>query len=249
MQIRRIFVFLATIIFVAGAAPCQAENTPPDATSNKRFELSAMMNAKPQLSRTEVDPGAVGMGSYPMSQPQQQQPSPQQYQQMQQQGGINQLAAMAMQTRNAGVQTQAEPPQDDTPGAFLNEYNIDWSRWVGVVADRWFYVLRNSEYALGVQFVTARPALIQFTCYADGSIGNIMLKQTSGVAAYDRLQVASLMRAVPTPPFPPGTKRRSITLVQGWESHPRRNGESDFQPGSFGKDFPLERVRKWCAGL
>jgi hypothetical protein len=255
MRVRTSLISFAAAALLASPLPAKSSEgqalAPEQASQNPTFSLSAMVNARAQLSRKEVDPAAMNFGpttaqidrsvsamSMPPSAPQ---PAPQMFDQ------AARLAALAAQTRLATLQGQAS--QDDTPGAFLKEYNVDWSRWVSLMADRWFYVLRNTEYQLGVQFQTPRPALIQFTCYADGTIGNIILKQSSGVTAYDRLQVASLLQAVPTPPFPPGTHRTSITLVQGWESHPRQPGEHDFQPGSFGRDFPLERVRKWCAGL
>ncbi len=239
-----------------------------------QFSLSARVNAPSDLSRSEVDPTAAGMNTGALSMPpaptntQPQGYAPQGYPmrgaqgypaqgqpvypypqgRMQNADMIGQLAALAAQTRAAALQAQASQVQNDAPGAFMSE-QVDWSRWVSLMADRWFYVLRNAESQLGVQFMTSRPALIQFTCYADGTIGNIVLRQSSGVPAYDRLQVASLLQAVPTPPFPAGTRRSSITLVQGWESHPKQPGESDFQPGTFGKNFPVENVRKWCAGL
>lgn len=206
---------------LSAIAQGQAEQVSPD-----RFHLQASMTDKAQLSRSEVDRSSLGMGSLGMK------PKP-----------IAQDALIA----RADVPRSA-PAEEDLPGSFMKEYNIDWSTYVGNLADRWFYVLRNTESMLGIQFATPRAALIQFTCYADGTIGNVVLKQSSGVPAYDRLQIESLLAVVPTPPFPAGTKRKSITLCQGWESHPKRPGEEDFQPGSFGKDFPAERVSQWLKG-
>ena len=148
----------------------------------------------------------------------------------------------AKQPKGAAV----APPEIDN--SYLKEFNVDWSGWIGTQADRWYYTLKTAETTFGLQFATLRPALIQFTCYADGSIGNVILKQSSGVPVYDRLQVETLLATMPTPAFPTGTQRSSITLCLGWESHPKQEGESDFQPGSFGKNFPKEKVRQWCAG-
>ncbi len=127
----------------------------------------------------------------------------------------------------------------------LREYNVDWAAWIAKMADRWYFVLKRYEDVSGIHFVTVRPALIQFTCYSNGAMNNVLLKQSSGNPAYDRLQMIALMQAVPVPQFPFGTKRQSITLVQGWESHVRQAGESEYIPGSFGRGFPMEKVKEW----
>jgi hypothetical protein len=59
------------------------------------------------------------------------------------------------------------------------------------------------------------------------------------------MQIQALANILPLHRFPKGTRRTSFTLVQGWESHPRRPGEEDFKPGSFGKDTPMEVVQQW----
>ncbi len=220
-----ILAFGTAIVALMAAAPSFAQ-APPAPIKADRFELNASVTAKSQLSRGEVDQSALGMGSLPTPR------------------RVVQDSLIA----TAPEQPRTAPVSDEVPGSYLQEYNIEWSKWVSTLADRWFYVLRSVEYNYGVQFSTSRPALIQFTCYADGTIGKIVLKQSSGISAYDRLQVDSLLAAAPTLPFPQGTKRTSITLVQGWESHPKQPGEQDFQPGSFGKDFPRERVRQWSQG-
>jgi hypothetical protein len=128
------------------------------------------------------------------------------------------------------------------------EYNVDWATWLAKVADRWFYVLDQYERQTGTHYVTRQPALFRFTCYNNGQIANVMMKQSSGNVAYDRLQMVALMQSMPVPPFPAGTQRQTITLVQGWESHVRQAGESDYIPGSFGKGFPMEKVTQWVNG-
>ncbi|MBX9687248.1 MAG: TonB C-terminal domain-containing protein, partial [Candidatus Obscuribacterales bacterium] len=112
-------------------------------------------------------------------------------------------------------------------------------------AGRWHRNLRYAERMTGLKFQTPRPALIQFSCYADGSIRNVVLRQSSGVPAYDRLQIAALMQTAPLAPFPQGTVKRSITLLQGWESHFKRPGEEDFQAGNFADRYPKEKVSRW----
>lgn len=219
---------LSLTVFCAGS-PCLAQSIPepPQTASTERFQLSASMNAKAQLSRTEIDKSALGMGS--LENPRQPQRG----------------AALIATAPPRALVPPSNVKEDDTPGSFMQEYNVNWSHWVSAQADRWFYILRSAESGLGIRFDCPRAALIQFTCYADGSIGNIVLKQSSGVPAYDRLQVEALMATQPLAPFPPGTVRKHITLVQGWESHRKKPGERDFQPGSFGRDFPAEVVRQW----
>lgn len=136
---------------------------------------------------------------------------------------------------------------DDRPNAFLEEYQVNWGPWMGDMASRWHSILKDAELVLGWQFHTPRPALIQFTCYADGRIGNVVLRQSSGIPVYDKLQLASLMETAPLAPFPPGTARKSVTLIQGWESHPKRPGEEDFQAGSFASRIPQEKVSRWVS--
>lgn len=129
----------------------------------------------------------------------------------------------------------------------LEDYSVNWSPWMATLANRWFGNLQYAEHASGFRFHTLRPALIQFTCYADGQIGNVVLKQSSGIPYYDRLQMATLMASSPLPPFPPGTERRSLTLVQGWESHRKEAGEREFEPTEFAARFPQEKVSRWVA--
>jgi hypothetical protein len=73
----------------------------------------------------------------------------------------------------------------------------------------------------------------------------VILRQSSGNVIYDHLQMLALVQTAPLPQFPAGTKRHSITLILGWESHIKQPGEEDYTPGSFGKNFPLEKVREW----
>jgi len=122
------------------------------------------------------------------------------------------------------------------------EIGVDWSKWVGTLADRWFQSLKNMEFRSNKVFRTARPALIRFTCYRNGTISNVTLKQTCGIPAYDQMQIESLKRCTPLPAFPEGSIRMSYTLMQGWECHPREAGETDFKPGSYGANFPVEKV-------
>jgi len=137
-----------------------------------------------------------------------------------------------------------EAPKEQ-PASSMIEYGVDWSRWVSQLADHWFYNLKALEDQSGLQFHTVRPCLLKFTCYPNGQIAEITLKQTSGVPLYDQLQAQALLSCQPIHPFPQGTQRTSFTLVQGWESHPRKLGERDYKPGSFGRGFPIEVVKQW----
>lgn len=142
---------------------------------------------------------------------------------------------------NASASTQAQP----APPSYLNEYDVDWSSWISQMAARWHYNLRRLEAQSNICFVTERPALIQFTCAANGQVGNFTLKQSSGIYAYDQLQMLALSQVTPLPPFPKGTRCATITLVQGWESHTKKPGESGFDPRAFGRRFPMEKVQQW----
>jgi len=144
-------------------------------------------------------------------------------------------------------QVQQQQPQEE-PTSSMIEYGVDWSKWVSQLADRWFYNLKQLEDQSGLQFHTARPCLIKFTCYSNGAIAQVSLKQTSGIQLYDQLQAQALLQCQPVAPFPHGTQRPSFTLMQGWESHPRKTGEHDYRPGSFGHGFPVEIVKQWMNG-
>lgn len=206
-----------------------ATQSSPSGTADKdksRFQLSAQMNERPQLSRQQLDPGSMKLAPTPPAATLSYAPPP------------KAVAPLREQSPSAA-------PDDADPRSFLKERNVPWASWVGQVADRWYYILRSHEESAGVQFVTQRAALFEFTCYADGRIGNISLKQSSGNEIYDHMQVIALLQTAPLPPFPAGTKRSSITLIQGWESHLRQTGEQDYVPGSFGRNFPSERVQEW----
>ncbi|HEY9776044.1 MAG TPA: hypothetical protein V6C81_19935 [Planktothrix sp.] len=215
----------------AFAGSAVTEGTPAPA-AKKSFSLSAQMTDRPQLSRTEIDSGAIA----PIKQP----ASP----------AISYLGqSQAAQFRPPAARTTAATPPSGPPvdaaHASLLERNVDWSGWVSKEADRWYYMLRTFENGLNAQFVTERAALFQFTCYDDGRISNVMLRQSSGNVIYDHLQMLALMQTAPLLQFPAGTKRHSITLILGWESHIKQAGEDDYTPGSFGKNFPMEKVREW----
>lgn len=141
---------------------------------------------------------------------------------------------------------KAMQASNDKPNSYLEEYNVNWQPWIAAMASTWYGNLRYHEHSYGIQFHTPRPALIQFTCYADGHIGNVVLRQSSGIPVYDELQMASLMQVAPLAPFPKGTVKSSITLVQGWESHKKRPGESDFQAFQFAGKYPMEKVSRWA---
>lgn len=217
-----------------------AQALPPEEASRKEpFRLSVKVeDARPQLTRDPSDMQISLLG-----------------------GGADKPAAaaqnappaMAPQAPPARMAVRPDVPAptppggiaDDAPNSFLKEYDVDWSSYITVLADRWYANLRTMEYQCGMQFLTLRPALIQFTCYSNGQLGNIVLKQSSGVLIYDRMQMIALSRVTPLPPFPAGTRRTTVTLVQGWESHAKRPGEQEFQMGNFGRGFPTERVRQW----
>jgi hypothetical protein len=130
-------------------------------------------------------------------------------------------------------------------GTSVSEYGVDWSSWMSVVADRWYFQLRRLEAQSPYEFYTDGPAQIEFTCYPNGQVGNITLRRSCGVPMYDRMQIDALLAAAPMPLFPKGTQRVSYTMCQGWEAHARRPGEGDYQPGSFGRGTPVERVQQW----
>lgn len=231
-MLKRVNIVIASLSLIAvlhnlcclGAIAQQTKATP--------FQLTVQKTERPQLSRQDLESDAAQTASNTLNVPPQ----------------IS--FSLAQPPLNAGVATaqpttQAQQIQKDSTQKQMLEYDVDWSKWIGTFADRWYFALRRMEESSGMQFYTVRPAQIHFTCLANGQIGNVYLKQSSGVPVYDRLQMIALSQ-VAVPPFPRGTRHTSVTLVQGWESHQRRPGESDYIPGSFGRSFPKENVREWA---
>jgi len=219
----KLFLALVAMIPVM-PIPVLADKSSSD---SGQFQLSAQMSDHAQLSRDEINSEAlVKMAPSKVANP-----------------AIS-SSRLPAGYEQIGSPAAAKPAEMEEPGAFMKEKNVDWSHWVGGVADRWYYVLQQFEEAANVEFQTVRPALIQFTCYNNGQVGNVSLKQSSGNLIYDNLQMLALVHTVPLPAFPAGTMRTSITLVEGWESHEQRPGEHAYQPGSFGKGFPMEKVRQ-----
>ncbi len=212
-------------------------------TAPSAFSLSAVKEDRNQTKTAFQCPSPLPMQTVP-PEPLFQRPSPQA-------SHVNNAAPPVFRgpaTPVAPSSPQNLPPQQTTGSqktGGIEDYSVNWSPWMGVLAHRWFGNLQYAEDASGLRFHTLRPALIQFTCYADGHIGNIVLKQSSGIAYYDRLQVATLLAAVPLPPFPPGSERKSLTLVQGWESHRKEPGDREFEPAAFASRFPQEKVSRW----
>ncbi|MBY0360064.1 MAG: TonB C-terminal domain-containing protein [Candidatus Obscuribacterales bacterium] len=124
------------------------------------------------------------------------------------------------------------------------EYQADWASWLSTFSSRWYRNLRKTQDQFGLQFQTQRAALIRFTCYADGHIDNVSLTQSSGITAYDKLQIAALVHSQPLPLFPRNTQRASVTFTQGWESHCKRPGEEEFHPWNFAAKYPKEKTSR-----
>ena len=209
------------VLMIASASIVSTQTVASADDAQPRFQLRAQVSDKFKMSRAELDSSALD--------------------------ALTPSKAQKMALATPPTNPLPVPKKDSEPvdNSYLQEFSVDWSSWVAGLADRWFYVLRAYEDSNGMQFVTSGPALIQFTCYSNGQIGNVSIKQSSGNAVYDQLQMVALMQATPLAPFPKGTKRTSITLLQGWESHLKQPGDHDFIPGSFGQGFPMEKVKQW----
>ncbi len=188
------------------------------ATSGESFHLEADFNNHSQLSRDGLRSGIHNDQSSVDALP------------------LPNLQQAPMLPMQAGTQVAGA-------GGKPIEYGVDWSHWISQLADHWYTNLKKLENRSGYEFTTNGPASIQFTCYPNGQIDGIQLQRSCGVNLYDKMQMEALMHIRPLPPFPPGSKRTYLTLTEGWESHMRRSGEQDFQPGSYGRSFPVEWVR------
>ncbi len=248
------------LILLTGLTPA-ALSAQESAIKGKPFQLKAIMDEMPQLSRDGLDRGPCRdstkgrdatagedpiaavpltgsveeLGEFPggAAVP----PSPKQ---------DYEASPPANNGRDGQTpDTTSQQQQADEPNGSMLEYGVDWATWVSKLADKWFFALKKLEDQSGLQFHTVRPALVHFTVFANGQISNVYLKQSCGIPLYDQLQVQALAQIMPIHKFPKGTKRDHFTLVQGWEAHPRRPGEEDFRPGSFGHDTPMEVVKQW----
>lgn len=139
----------------------------------------------------------------------------------------------------AGKKIQGNAQQTESQ----SETGVDWSDWASKLADSWFKNLKSMEFISKKKWTTTRPAQIQFTCHRDGHISGFLIHQSSGNPAYDQMQIEALKRTQPLPPFPEGSKKWVRQFVMGWEAHPRKAGEGDYKPGSYGKNMPVERVK------
>ncbi len=153
-------------------------------------------------------------------------------------------ATPAVQEGSVSTVAPTATPASRPRGKGLDGTAVDWSQWANELADRWYKNLVVLERKSGKGFNTLRPAKIRFTCYPDGSIKKIAVFRSCGIAQYDRMQIEALKKAQPLIGFPAGTKKKSITMLQGWESRKKQAGEKDFELGSYGKKMPVERVRK-----
>lgn len=231
---------LGALIVLAASLSTAVMAQEPAASRPAPFKLNAQVNQNPQLSREGGD-----MIVSHLSPVNQQQTSglippgvPAQAKVAPGAGGFNPNSPLIGNARAVAESQQAPQP-------YLSEYDVDWSSWISQMAARWHYNLKRLEAQSNICFVTERPALIQFTCASNGQVGNFSLKQSSGIYAYDQLQMLALSQVTPLPPFPRGTRCATITLVQGWESHAKQPGENGFDPRAFGRRFPMEKVQQW----
>src|SRR5262249_19655749 len=122
----------------------------------------------------------------------------------------------------------------------LKEYDVAWEPWRHKLNKRWLDQLQKLETASSYYFVTPEDAHVVFTCSSDGKISNVYLNGSCGVGPYDQLQIQALINSMPVPPFPKGTQRTTITLSEGWGSHPNEKNFNDVS-----RKLGKERVRKW----
>jgi len=212
---------------------CNSQALAQSYDPNSSFQLNARVDERPQLSRQELP----GIGTEPAMG----------HSGSTHQEGLSTLIPMPdtpQELPTSGFSLNAEQTDDNSPKAALSEYGVDWSAWISQLADLWFFNLKKLEDRSDYIFHTQQAALIRFTCYPNGQITDIVLRRSSGVPLYDRMQMEALARTR-CPRFPEGTQKTSYTLTQGWESHPRRAGEQDFRPGSFDAGIALERIKKW----
>jgi hypothetical protein len=229
---------LGALIVLAASLPTASWAQEPAAKRPAPFKLNAQVNQNPQLSRDAGDTLLSHLAPVPPQQTSGFLPSgvPAPAKTVPGAGGLY---------PNSPLSGRIAAEAQQAPQPYLSEYDVDWSGWISQMAARWHYNLRRLEAQSNVCFVTERPALIQFTCAANGLVGNFSLKQSSGIYAYDQLQMLALSQVTPLPPFPKGTRCATITLVQGWESHAKKPGENGFDPRAFGRRFPMEKVQQW----
>jgi hypothetical protein len=248
------------VLITASALPAATASQEP-VTNRAPFRLKAVVEDMPQLTREGLDRGsgtrsspsnAAGTSDSPIAAV----PLTGSVEELGEFPGGSVIPPQPRQEHDSAPPSQGgfggqsnelpgQSPPDDEPNGSVMEYGVDWATWVSKLADKWFFSLKKLEEQSGLQFHTVRPALIHFTCYPNGQIDKVYVKQSCGIPLYDQMQIQALANILPLHRFPKGTRRASFTLVQGWESHPRRPGEEDFRPGSFGKDTPMEVVQQW----
>jgi len=229
------------LLLLPAVTPAALSTQEPMFGQAKPFHLRAEVDERPQLSREDMTVGPGGKGSSTglsgsVSDSDSQIPFPEQIE----------IPNLALPNDSSPIQSApAQTQQRSEPQGSMEEYGVDWAKWVTKLTDRWFVNLRTLEHQSGLRFTTSGPCLLKFTVYPNGQITNVELTRSSGIQLYDRFMYQALLATVPVAPFPKGTQRTSYTLCQGWDSHPAATGERDFQLGSWGKDTPAETVRKW----
>ena len=127
---------------------------------------------------------------------------------------------------------------EDVSQIKFQEYYVDWSGWMADVADRWSFVF-NTE-SLGGKFQTCGPALVQFTCFRDGTIGEISIERSSGDSICDHEQISALKDCVPLPAFPAGSRKQSVTLLYVWDYASKSRIVKQVKPQSQSQN--IERI-------
>ena len=103
---------------------------------------------------------------------------------------------------------------DDLATISFQEYEVDWSTWVGAVAARWSNAMNGAHAKLGLR--PHGPMFVEFTCNRDGTISDVIVDRSSGDRMCDAVQVGTLLRCLPLPSFPSQSRKKNITLLCIW---------------------------------
>ncbi len=158
--------------------------------------------------------------------------------------GSEQAPEHPLENPSSGRLSGAAIDNIDSSEIRQQEFYVDWSAWMSEVAQRWetaadLRQMRQENVTSGTG-----AAFIEFTCRRDGSVDHVSILQSSGESRFDQQHLEALSQCVPLPPFPPGSRRQSVTLLYVWAERPASCASEKRQPRAVGSESPLETVSR-----
>jgi TonB C terminal len=125
---------------------------------------------------------------------------------------------------------------EDLATISFQEYTADWDQWLSQVTTTWTQAMNSSCPAGAVK--PSGPMFVEFTCNRDGSVKEVLIDRSSGDRLCDAMQISSLLKASPLPPFPAESRKSDITLLCIWSY----SNQSDIAKTTRHAERPIVRI-------